>query len=134
MQATEQTAAHLESLALAYLEAVGQKQFDRVSEFLHPDVEFTGPARTLNGADHYVSALRRLGPVLLRNDIRKAFVDGNEVCIIYDFVTDTQVGAVPSVEWLTFEDGKIRSIRLIFHSQPWPTVMEEATRRASQAS
>jgi len=54
--------------------------------------------------------------------------------VIYDFVTDTAVGAVPSVEWLRVEDGRIRSIQLVFHSQPWPAVVEELTRRASTRS
>ncbi len=30
-------------------------------------------------------------------------VDGNDVCIVYDFVTDTAVGRVPSVEWITVD-------------------------------
>jgi hypothetical protein len=134
MQAAQQGVADPRALSLAYLEAVGQKQFDRLSDLLHPDVEFRSPGRTLHGAQEYLAALRRLGPILLRNDIKKAFVDGNDVCVIYDFVTDTEAGAVPSVEWLTFEDDKIRSIRLVFHSLPWSAVMEEAARRASRAS
>ncbi len=125
----------LKALAVAYIEAVGQKQFDRLPALLAPNVEFTGPGgQTIHGAQDFVSALRRLGPILARNDIKRVFVGGNEVCVIYDFVTDTSVGAVPSVEWLKFEDGRIRSSRLIFHTQPWPKVLEELSRRTSRAS
>jgi SnoaL-like domain len=99
-----------------------------------PDVEFSMPGKTIHGAQDYITALRRLGPITLRNDVKKVFVDGNEVCVIYDFVTDTSVGAVPSVEWLTVESGRIRSIRLIFHSQPWPGVLEELSRRTRRVS
>jgi len=125
----------LKALAVAYIEAVGQKQFDRLPALLASNVEFTGPGgNSIHGAQDYIAALRKLGPILARNDIQRVFEDGNEVCVIYYFVTDTSVGAVPSVEWLKFEDGLIRSSRLIFHTQPWPKVLEELSRRASRAS
>ncbi len=54
------------------------------------------------------------------------------MCLIYDFVTDTPVGAVPTVEWLRVEDGRIRSVWLLFDRQPWPAVMEEVARRAGR--
>jgi hypothetical protein len=118
-------------LAKAYIEAVGNKEFAKLPEFLHKDVEFTSPGlATLQGAQDYMAALKRLGVILLRNDVKKTFAGGDEVCIIYNFVTDTPVGAVPSVEWLGIEDGKIKSVRLIFHSLRWPEVREEVMRRA----
>ncbi len=94
----------------------------------------TTTARTLRGADAYLTALRRLGPILRRNDVKQVVVDGSNVCVIYDFVTDTAVGAVPSVEWLVVEAGRIRSVRLIFHTERWPAVLAELTRRASAAA
>ena len=115
---------------MAYIEAVGQKQFERVATLLHPDVEFKMPGRAVTGAQAYVASLQRLAPILLRNDVKKTVVEGQDVCVIYDFVTDTAAGAVPSVEWLRVEDGRIRSIQLVFHSQPWSAVVEELTRRA----
>ena len=131
----EPMSSDLKALAVAYIDAVGQKQFDRLPGLLAPNVEFTGPGgNTIHGAQDYISALRRLGPILKRNEIKKVFVDGNEVCVIYDFVTDTSVGGVPSVEWLRFEDGRIRSSRLVFHTQPWPEVLKELSARSSQAA
>lgn len=118
------------AVSVAYIEAVGQKQWDRVSALLHPDVEFKMPGRDIHGASQYIASLQRLAPILLRNEVKKAVVEGNDVCIVYDFVTDTAVGAVPSMEWLTIEDGRIRSVWLLFHSQPWPTVLEELARRS----
>lgn len=117
------------AVSVEYIEAVGRKEFDRVIRLLHPDVEFRMPGRELRGAQEYVAALRRLAPVLLRNEVTKVIAEGKDVGVFYDFVTDTPVGAVPSVEWITVEDGRIRSIWLVFHSQPWPAVLEELSRR-----
>jgi hypothetical protein len=116
-------------LSLAYLEAVGEKHFDELPRLLDPELEFTGPAQALKGAASYVSALQRLGPVLVRNEVRKTFVDGNDICVIYDFVTNTSAGAIPTVEWLTVRDGLIQSIRLYYDRKPWAVVMEEMAAR-----
>lgn len=120
------------TVALAYIEAVGQKQFDRVCALLHPDVDFEMPGRALRGVQPYVAALRRLGSILLQNEVTGVVVDHDQVCVMYDFVTDTAVGAVPSAEWLRIEDGQIRSVRLLFERARWPQVLAELARRASQ--
>src|SRR5437764_7687603 len=124
------------TLAVEYIEAVGNKQFDRLPAFFHPDLEFSGPgvARPTHTAQDLIDGLRRLTLILRRNDIKRVFVDGDEACVIYDFVTDTPVGAVPSVEWLTLEAGKIRSIVLIFDRHRWPEVQEELARRVSSGA
>jgi len=114
-----------------YIEAVGRREFDRVEALLHPDVEFEMPGRHLTGAAAYVASLRKLAPIIARNDVKAALADGDHVSVFYDFVTDTPAGAIPSVEWLTVESDRIRRIRLVFHSQPWGQVQEELRRRTS---
>lgn len=116
-------------VALAYLDAMTRKDFDAFRDLLAPGVVFTGPATTLEGAPAVVAAYRRLSAMLLRNEPRKVFVEGDEACVIYDFVTDTAVGAVPTVEWLELEDGKVRSIFLLTDHVRWPAALQELTRR-----
>jgi hypothetical protein len=118
------------TVALAYLEAMGRKDFDAVSSLLAPDVVFKGPAATLSGAQEVSGAYKRFAPVLLRNELKRIFVDGNEVCLIYDFVTDTPSGAVPTVEWIRIENGKVSSIWLVTDHVRWPAVLSELGRRA----
>jgi hypothetical protein len=122
-----------ETVARAYIEAVGDKRFDRVVELLHPELEFAvGDQR--RGRDDYLAVLRGLGTVLERNDLVRTIVDGDDVCVVYDFVTDTPAGAVTCAEWLTVAAGRIRSIRLIFDSGRWPEVMAEVQRRVAVPS
>ena len=119
-----------ERVALSYLEAMGQKDFDAFGALLAPDVVFRGPATTLEGARDVLAAYRRLSAMLLRNEPKKVFVDGDEACVIYDFVTDTTVGAVPTVEWLKLENGKVRSIFLLTDHVRWPAALAELSRRS----
>jgi len=117
-----------EKLARAYLDAVAKKDLERVASLVTADVRFVGPANTMDGARDLIAAFRRIGAVHVRSDIQRVFTDGDEVCVIYDFVTDT-AGALPCVEWLHVEAGKIRSIHLYYDQVPWTKLREEIGRR-----
>ena len=116
------------ALAIQFIEAVGQKKLDTLASLLRPEFEFGGNAAPTHGAEAYVAAIRRLSPIIVRNEIRKVFVDGNEVCVLYDFVTP--VCPVASVERIVVEDGKLASTWLLFDRSRWPEVMQELQRRA----
>ncbi len=122
-----------EKVALAYLDAVAKKDLERIESLVAPDVRFVGPATTLTGTRELLAAFRRISAVHVRSDIKRVFSDGDEVCVIYDFVTDT-AGALPTVEWLRVEGGRIRSINLYYDQVPWLKIREELGRRAAQAT
>jgi len=67
-----------------------------------------------------------------RSDVKKVFVDGNEVCVIYDFVTNTPAGAVPIVEWLRVEDGQIASVTLFFDRVAFKPAADELAHLAAR--
>ena len=117
---------------LEYIEACGRKDYDTVSQLLSPSLTFVGPGNALTGAAQYLAVLRRLGPVWKRSDVKKVFVDGDEVCVIYDFVTDTPAGAVPIVEWLRVEDGRIASVTLFFDRVTFKPAADELAPRAAR--
>ena len=89
-----------------------------------------GPGNALTGAPAYLAVLRRLGPIWERSDVKHAFADGNDVCVIYDFVTNTPAGAVPIVEWLRIEGGKVAAVTLIFDRVSFKPASDELARRA----
>jgi ketosteroid isomerase-like protein len=121
-------------LALAYLEAVARQQYDKVAGFLAPDLRFRGPAMTYTSAGDFLGALKRLAAIHVRNDVKRVFVDGEHVCVIYDFVTDTTAGALPAVEWLQFDGGRISSVDLYYDRLPWQTVMAAIAERGARST
>jgi SnoaL-like domain len=122
----------IEELVTAYIQAVGEHRLEDLRPMLDPDATFTLGDATFSGVDAFVGAFVRLMPILERNDIRKVFVDGNEACVIYDFVTSTPVGPVLSVEYLTFQNDRIKSSLLVFEKQHWPEVMAALMEREAQ--
>ena len=122
--------ASIRDLVTEYNQAFGDGRLDRVAEMLHPDVVFDGTVgKATRGAAEYMTGLPRLARVVVRNDIREIVVEGSRAFILYDFVTDTSAGAVLSGEFLTFEDGLIRSITLIYDWRHWPEVVAEVAKR-----
>ena len=122
------------ALVTRYLQAVGDKRLEELPAVFHPDIDFGGPGlRPAHGAPDVIAAFRRLAPIILRNDIKHIVVQGDEACVIYDFVTDTPVGPVPSVEWLKFEHDRIRASELTFDHGRWPEVLQVLQARAAQS-
>jgi len=119
------------SIAVSYIEACGRKDFDAVAPLLAPDLKFVGPGNTLTGAAPYLAVLRRIGAVWVKSDVKKVLTDGQDVCVIYDFVTDTPAGAVPIVEWLRIDDGRIASVRLFFDRVAFKPASDEIAARAN---
>src|ERR1041385_5535714 len=112
-------------VALGYVKAVADKDLDAVAALLAPDVKLVGPAATRRNADEVMAALRPLGAIHVRSDVKRVFADGNDVCVIYDFVPDTPAGVLPTVEWVTVDGEKVSAIHLYYDRVPWQPVIEE---------
>ena len=124
---------NVEALVREYIQAVGERRFDRLEQLVHPDATFGGTVKgTLEGARAFVDGFRRLGPIIERNDIRELLVDGDRAFVLYDFVTSTDVGPVLSGELVTTQDGLIRSTTLLFDWRRWPEVVTELKLRLDE--
>jgi hypothetical protein len=119
------------SIALAYIEGCGRKDLRTVESLLAPNLTFVGPGNSVTGAAAYMAVLRRLGPVWVSSEIRKVFTDGTDVCVVYDFVTNTAAGKVPIVEWLRIENGRVAAVMLIFDRVSFKPAADELARRAA---
>ncbi len=127
-------ASEIHDLVTSYINAVGEHRLDSLPAMLEPDVEFRLGDNTVRGVEGFVAGFQRLMPIIVRNDIRKVFVDGEEACVIYDFVTDTPAGAVLSVEHIKFRNGRLASTLLVFERLHWPEVLAELADRAARQS
>ena len=95
------------------------KDLDAARAQLHDDLSFQGPLDTFDNADDLIAALRRLAPVVKDVQRRKQFVDGQDVCEIYDLVTATPAGTAAVAEWYRVRGDKIAAIRVFFDARPF---------------
>jgi ketosteroid isomerase-like protein len=110
MSTTDATAV----IATKSLQAWTTGDFAKTRALCHDDVTFVGPLGTADGVEDYMNGVRGLSKIVKAAEPRKVLADGDDVCIIYDLVTDTPAGTVPTVAWYHVEDGKIASVRAFF--------------------
>ena len=102
-----------------YHEAWKRHDFEAARAELHHDLSFRGPFDTFERADDFVTAIRGLSAIVDDVQVRKVFVDGDDVCLLYDMVTSTPAGTQPIAEWYRVREGKIAAIQVYFDSQPF---------------
>ncbi len=124
------TCSNLKSLAARYIEAVGLKEYAAVEAILSPRVSFNGPFMKIDSAPAFIAGLKRMAPIWEGNEVRTVLGDAEQVCVFYNFVTNTQAGAVPCIELLTFEDGRIAKVELFFDRAQFAPAQEALARRA----
>jgi hypothetical protein len=111
------------SVAEGFFDAWTGKDFVRARSLLHDDVSFEGPIDTFRDADSYVASLRQLTGIVTGAEKRKVFVDGDDVCVIYDLKT-APVPSSRTCEWYRVRDGRIESVSVVFDARPFAAMAE----------
>jgi len=111
------------AVAEGFFDAVASKDFARARSFLRDDVSFTGPIDKFSDAESYLAALQQLSGIVEGVDRHKVFVDGDDVCVIYDLKTAV-VPPSRTCEWYRVRDGKIARVWVVFDARPFAAMFE----------
>lgn len=106
----ESESAKPKGIVMSYIAALDQQRYNDALGVLHEKVRIRGPAgETFGKPLDFIEMLRKYHG---RYDVKKVFVDGDDVCVLYNLVM-----AGPNVfmsSWYQVRDGKIVSIRTVF--------------------
>ncbi len=103
----------------AYKAALGSGDYSAARKLLQDDLVFNGPIDSFNTADAYIATSKQLAKIVQRIDLKKIFADGEDVCVLYDMVTNTPAGTAFIAEWYQVRGGKIASLRAVFDARPF---------------
>lgn len=104
-----------------FSEALMREDYLAARNLLGEPFSFVGWFDRFDHPDAYINALRKLRGFITRNDFRKIFVDGGDVCLIYDAHT-VRGDAAPVAAWFTVHEGQITAVRIICDSRPFAEV------------
>lgn len=110
----------------AFIDAFSARDFDRLRRCLaDEDFAYKSPISHFDNATEFVKDLYRIGQILEGIEIRRVFVDGNEVCAILNFKIRINIlDITPVVLWSTVENGRIKRQEAFFdateYSQMFP--------------
>jgi hypothetical protein len=112
------------AVALLRLSRLFKKRWDPATlrgarKLLHDDLSFRGPIDTFDAPEPYPESLKKLKQIVSRVDMRKVFVDSDDVCLLHDMVTNTPVATAFIAEWHHVQGKKIGSIRVVFDARPF---------------
>jgi hypothetical protein len=103
----------------SYESALESGDFASARTFMQDDMTFTGPLDTFHTADEYLASRQRLAGIIQRIENKKWFADGDDVCLLYDMVTNTPAGTAFIAEWYQVKAGKIGALRVVFDARPF---------------
>jgi hypothetical protein len=113
------TNASASEIVESYRVALGKGDFATARTLMQDTMSFQGPLDTFHTADQYLEAQRSLASIIQRIDVKKVFVDGDDVCVLYDMVTNTPAGTALIAEWYQVDGGKISALHAIFDARPF---------------
>ena len=97
-------------VVMAYIKAMDNKDYDSVRSYLSDSIFIKGPAgEAFRSTEEFISMMKQQSG---KYAMKKVFVDGNDVCLLYDFVTPKVTAFFCS--WYQVKEGKITSIQTIF--------------------
>lgn len=98
------------NVVLDYIKALDSKKYELAASRIAENVKIIGPmGESFGKTKDFTNMLKRYQG---QYSILKLFVDGENVCLLYDFLTSDK--AVYMSSWYRVEGGKIISIRTIF--------------------
>jgi SnoaL-like domain len=112
-------ATHPKDVVMGYQKALGSGDWKSARSFLKDDLRFKGPVAEYDRPEPYIEDLKRLHGIVERVDMKKVFVDGDDVCLLYDMVTNTPAGTAFICEWYHVEGPKVGAIRVVFDARPF---------------
>ena len=103
----------------SYRALLERGDFGAARKLMHDDMTFQGPLDTFTTADQFLTVRKELAAIIERIDVQKTFVDGEDVCVLYEMVTNTPAGTAFIAEWYQVKEGKIAATRAVFDARPF---------------
>lgn len=104
-------------IGVAYYTALGEKNIEKVKEYLHPDIQFTDPQETHMGREAVLKAAKGFSGIFKTLTIREQFRSETKSMIVYEVEIPGLVKKLQAASLLSFQDGLISKIELFYDSK-----------------
>jgi predicted SnoaL-like aldol condensation-catalyzing enzyme len=108
-----------------YLDAFYAGKFREAQALIADNYQFEGPFVEATNREAYFASAARLAPMVKGHTLLRQWVDGDEVCSIYDVALETPAGkgSVTMSEWHRSSQGKLTSGRVVFDTAAFRALM-----------
>lgn len=116
--------ANAKEVVLSCVEAINQEDFVTARQYVSDNLQFTGVLGSRHGSDAYFKDMERMR---LKYDVKKVFVDANDVCLFYDLaISSTKIFVCA---WYGVAGGKIQFLNVVFDPRPILEAQSRSTKK-----
>ncbi len=108
-------------VVLGLLQALNDHDYKAARKYANPDMIFDGVLGSRNGAESYFTDMEKMQ---LEYNIRRIFVEGNDVCVLYDLLIEDE--KIFCCGWYQVKNGKISHLKVVFDPRPLIEAQERA--------
>lgn len=105
--------SEVKDVVVSFLDAMNREDYQTARSYVNDDMLFIGVLGSRDGADAYFKDMEKMR---FHYDIKKVFHDEQDVCVLYDI--DMSGKKIFTCGWYKVENGKIRSIKVLFDPRP----------------
>jgi hypothetical protein len=119
------TTENSKTIVLAYHDAFYKNDKAVVRQLLADNGNFIGPLNSFTNADAFLESAAIFMKLSKSTEIKKIFMDGEDVCILYDSTTIVpSIPTFPVASWFKIESGKIKFFQVHFDPSPFVKAKE----------
>ncbi len=109
----------MKDIAVAYYTALGEKNLEEVSRYLHPNIQFTDPQEQVMGKEAVLNAAKGFSSIFKTLTIREKFESEDRAMIVYDVEIPGFKKPLRAASLLSFQERLISKIDLIYDTGPF---------------
>ena len=114
----ESSAKSAKEIVMEFLQAAERRDFKSARSYLTDNMSYVSPLNSFNSAEPYLKYNESLH--LPKLDIKKVFVDGDDVCILHETSLPPRISSTVFTSlWFHVDGGKISSLRALFDPRPF---------------
>jgi hypothetical protein len=116
--------------AVAYYQAMNNKDLYTIEKFLHPDVRLISPLADITGKEDVFNSVRHFLAVFNTLTVRAQFSSGTQAMLAYDLDCPAPIGLYRGAVLLTFQEDLIIRYELFYDTKPLAKKKDEIFARS----
>lgn len=106
------------NVALAYYQAVAEKNVSKAEPYLHPDVQILSSLATVTGKTDALESIKGFVNIFKSLKIRASFSNENQVMLAIDLDCPEPIGLFKTAVLMSFKDKHIIKNELFYDARP----------------
>jgi hypothetical protein len=107
------------NIAEDYISAINKQDIEALGKDLHPQLHFKAAMCEIDGRQNFLEHTQKFFSSIKGLEIRARFSSSRQTFFLYDLFFHNSLGLSRTANLMTFEDGMIREMELVYDPRPF---------------